>query len=320
MLFRSVSLNRKVYDFSNIELIKEYFKLEKKLNKSPLSSTDMDKYSKIPVGVYRNRFGSWKNFLKSIELKPVSEITKDDLIKEYYRIKNTLKVKTVTGIDFIKYSKYTMGPINRIYGGWINFLKELNEDDSYYYRPIKEELIAEYFRVKKLSGKEKVFAKDMLKYGKFGAGCYNRCWGSWSKFLNEIDKEQAHKKQISDNQLIEEYYNVKNLTGKKYISVKDMEKYSKYSIGPYFRFGSWNNFLKKIGENIIHYKSKDVTPEDLINDYMRVSRIINKEFPSVLDIRKHGIFKVIIYENKWGKWSKFIMYYKSLEAEKKNNF
>jgi hypothetical protein len=304
---------------TNDEIVNEYFRLEKKLNKSPLSYTDIKKHSNISVKSIKNQFGSWALFLARIERKPVSFITKEDCINEYLRIKNLLKVGTVKGRHFIEHSKYSMGVINKRFGGWINFLKEINEDSGYYKHYTRQQLIDAYFKVKQLTGKDKLLFKDVENHLGISKTSYENQFGSWINFLKIYDKNNAHRRKISDDELIAEYFRVKKVIGKKYISVKDFVNHSKYSAGPYLRFGTWNKFLEKIGEKTIKIDYSQISNEDLINEYKRMCVKLNKKQPSYKDISKHSIYRHSVYEKRWGKWSLFTKYFQELVNQPKSD-
>jgi hypothetical protein len=314
-----IRLNVRSYHATDVELLEEYFRLEKKLGISPIKYDDVQKYGKYSPQSYTKRFGTWKKFLTSIGLKSKQDTDKEDIIKEYYRIKNELNKGIIYGIDFNKYSKYSMTIVKRLFGGWINFLNEIKEDSSYYHRPTKEELIEDYFRVKNLLGKDKIFVKEINKYGKFSRSSYTKYFGSWSKFLIKIN-ENYSKNRTSEKELVDEYYRVKKIIGKDYISLHEFEKKSKYSRGPYYsRFGTWNKFLESIGDIPKYNISwENVSDSDFVNDYLSVRKLLAKKYPSNVDINMHGKFTRKKYEKRFGKWSKFIAYFKDLEKDAKS--
>jgi hypothetical protein len=313
-----VRLNVKFHKATESELIEEYFRLEKMLGVSPITCGNLRKYGKYSLEVYISRFGSWKKFLASIGLKSVQDIGKEDIIREFYRIKQDLNKEFIFGTDFIKYSKYSMSVVNREYGGWINFLKEINEDASYYHLPTDEELIEEFYRVKKLLGKDRIWDNELYKYGKFGRSCYTKHFGSWTKFLAKLN-ENLSRNRYSDKELVEEYYRVKKIAGKDYISSVEFDNLSNYSRGTYFtRYGDWNKFLESIGETPKYNISlENVSNSDFVNDYLSVRKRIAKKYPSNVDIDKHGQYSGKNYEKRFGKWSKFIEYFKDLEKDAK---
>ena len=315
-----VRLNKRVLNVTNIELVEEYFRLEKQLGISPLSYTDVKNHCKYSPDTYTIRFGSWKKFMASIGLKSTNDIDKEDVIKEYYRLKVSLNKRVILGTDFTKYSKYSMTVVNRLFGGWINLLSEIQEDSNYYQRPTDDELITEFYRVKQLLGRDRIYAKDMDQVGKYSRACYIGHFGNWRKFLAHLN-ENMSRERISNNYLIDEYRRVKEISGKEYITVKDFEKLSGHSFAIFYtRFGSWNKFLISIGETPSYRIDWDnLTNEELVNEYYSVRIKLNKKFPSIDDNDKNGKFMRYVYKKRFGKWSNFIKYVKKLDEQQSNS-
>ncbi len=288
----------------NQQLIEDYHRVEKELNKSPLSITDYKKYGKYSEVNFKIRFGSWKEFLRSIGQKSVLEITNEELFEDYDRVKELLNKKIVFRGDYVKLGKYSDSTIRSRFGKWSMFLKIMGEDTSYIKKENREILIEEYQRVKKLLGKEKVNQPQMLKHGRFGGRTFSKYFGSWDKFL-EFMGEDTSKFRHSEKKMIDEYYRVKTLLKKEHISIKDMNKYADVCGALYrLRFGSWKNFLDKIGEDTEHLKP--ITDEDLKTEYLRLKMELKKSKLIVNDITKHGKYKSKAYVNHFGSWDNFV--------------
>ncbi len=289
---------------SNNQLIEDYHRVEKLINKSPLFISDYEKYGKYCSQMFDIRFESWKKFLRSIGQKSVLEITNEELIEDYFRVKSQLKKKVVFRRDYEKLGKYSDTSIRNRFGKWSEFLKTIGEDTSHIKKINKEMLIEEYKRVKELLGKDKVNQPQMLKYCKFGSRSYSKHFGSWDKFL-EFMGEDTSKFLHSEQKMIDEYYRLKELLKKERVSMIDMNKYADVSGTLYrLRFGSWKNFLDKIGEDTEHLKP--ITDEDLKSEYLRIKKELKKPKLILNDIKKHGKYKSKAYLNHFGSWDNFV--------------
>lgn len=96
--------------------------------------------------------------IKIFETQIERNVTKDKLIKEYYRVEKLLKRKPFA-VDFKKKSihnvKYSIGTYVAYFGSWNNFTKEIGEPSSSERRvlyPSKETLLKSYNKLKKNLG------------------------------------------------------------------------------------------------------------------------------------------------------------------------
>lgn len=312
-----VSNYKSMPKLTNNDLIVEYRILEKKLYKSPLSYNDIKQYSKFPLHLYLLRFGSWKKFLEKLGYElpnykntrnefPYIKLTKEDVVNEYYRLKKELKVDVVKGYMFTKSAKYSMSTVNKLFGNWINLLNELGENSDYFTRPTKQDLINEYYKVKNIVKKNRIFVKDVELYGKYGRAAYSNHFGSWIKFLEHIN-ENTTMQVYSNQQLIDEYYKALKKSKLSYLTVNEFRNYSNISTGPYHkRWGTWINFLKTIGASYpFRVDDKTITKEMLIENYFALAKRLGVEFPTVHDIDRSSKYNRRIYEKVFGKWGLF---------------
>ncbi|MEA2092273.1 MAG: hypothetical protein U9O83_07910, partial [Campylobacterota bacterium] len=120
----------------------------------------------------------------------------------------------------------------------------------------------------------------------------------------DIGDKPNHREDITSDELIAEYKKLKEYLGKKSLTQSDMNKKGKFSSSTYERrFGSWNKFLKHIGDspNI----NTDISKKDLLNDYHRIGEKIGKVTP-VLKKEKNNrprtMLHLELYES--GKYTK----------------
>ena len=186
---------------------------------------------------------------------PKYPITKEKLVREYYRVEKLLRRKPMTP-DFKgrgKVSRYSDTAYKNHFGSWNKFLKYIGEDIVIDRSITKEKLIRDYYDAKRRLGKKPV-SKDFNgknKVSKYGLSAYIHHFGSWNKFLESIGEGITRDRAITKEKLIEDYYRVKKLLGRRPL-LKDFRgrgRISNYSGATYMNhFGTWSWFLYSIGE------------------------------------------------------------------------
>jgi hypothetical protein len=106
--------------------------------------------------------------------------------------------------------------------------------------------------------------------------------------------------------------------GKDVLTQEDMDAKGKYSSSVYIRrFGNWTTFLKKIGETII--KNICITDEELLDEYIRISKEIIKTELSGNDIRKYSKYSLSTYLDHFGKWNNVKIEVEKYNCKRENN-
>jgi len=242
----SVLLNTNI---QNQDFIDEYFRVKKELGRQP-TSTEFDELSKYSTTAIRMRFKTWNAFLKSIG-EPVlftrtTNIQNQDLIDEYFRVKKELGDQP-TSIEFGKLSKYSVAPISRRFKTWNEFLKSIGESVLFNTNIQNQDLIDEYFRVKKELGHQPT-SIEFGKLSKHSTASIIRRFKTWNEFLKSTGEPVLLDMNIQDQDLIDEYFRVKKELGRQ-PTYRELDKLSKYSVPTIrMRFKTWNAFLKSIGE------------------------------------------------------------------------
>jgi len=227
-----------------------------------------------------------------------SDITKDDLVMNFIDVSTKLK-KTPTTSDMNKEGRYSVSTYERHFGTWNEFLKTQSVKPIKRHLIPKNDFISEYEKVKAKLKKVPTKA-EFDEHSNISSNSFRRLWGSWSRFL----KEQGVKtRDVSNQELIEEYHKLKEYLGKGTLTQGDMNSKGRYSSSTYERrFGSWNKFLQSIGEspNI----QTGITKDDLLKDYLRIADSLQKTELSVSDIKKHSVFAISTFLKKFGSWNK----------------
>lgn len=124
----------------------------------------------------------------------------------------------------------------------------------------KDMLIKIYYETKRKLGRQPT-AKEMHRYSGIWWTLYRYHFGSWNGFLEAINEPllMKYRRELNEDKLIENYKKVKTNIKRQPVSHKDLRKKhgSEFSIRDYQKvFGSWSNFLKKIGEPMMRKKRR----------------------------------------------------------------
>lgn len=163
---------------SEKELIQNYRAIRKRLRETP-SRRKFDSLSKISVMAYRQRFGSWSQFLQKVDEEPLRplEVTKQDLVSEWKRLRKQLG-RTPRHRDLAERGRFGSARYLNTFGSWDAVCKAMGDEPSNRYNIPEEELTAEYKRLRRKLGGA-LTQRDMDEHGKFSAFTYRKRFGSW---------------------------------------------------------------------------------------------------------------------------------------------
>lgn len=232
---------------SNDDLIQAFRALRERLGRS-VRICDMDMHGKYSSTVYRKRWGSWSKFLSEVGEAPIvrRDITKDDLVKEYNRVRTQLG-RTPTRSEFNGLSAYSCSTYERRWTSWNGFLGSIGEAPSKRHLIPKEDLVVEFKRVRAILGRSPTM-KEMVHHGRIAPTTYRRLWGSWGHFLAEMG-EVFQRRNIPEQELVNAYLKLKKHLKKRALTQRDMNEYGAFSSTVYERrWGSWRRFLTFIGD------------------------------------------------------------------------
>jgi hypothetical protein len=241
------------------DLIDDYNRVKNLLNKDRILWSDMLIHGKYNPHNYIYVFGNWGTFLKIMR----GEITKDtyseeELINEYNKVKLKIMKEVLTASDLKLHSKFPPYIYQMKFGSLRNFFDKMGVTQKTYEEITAEELKLEYHRICNILNKKKLTLKEFKPLSQFSQNLVKKHFGSWNGFIKEIG-EEVFKTHISDEELVKEYYRVKNEFKKEYISKDFMNKQGRICSSTYIhRYGTWGNFLKKLGEELDYLKAKKI--------------------------------------------------------------
>lgn len=110
---------------TEIDLLRDYRRVELELGRKP-NSKDIDEFGKFHSSTYARRYGSWSNFKKVMGDLSENKLSKEELITNYYNVKNKLG-RIPTGEELAKYGAYGKRTYHKYFGGYRKLLELLEE-------------------------------------------------------------------------------------------------------------------------------------------------------------------------------------------------
>ena len=138
----------------------------------------------------------------------------------------------------------------------------------------------------------------MKKYGKYSLNTFVNRWGTWANFLNLVGDEPNQQRNVTDEELIDNYKRIKDELGA-IPNQQQLTKLGRISFSQYYkRFGGHKNFLKYIGEK--------TAQEQLVEEYIKVKETLGKQ-PTAWEFSEHGNATWNTVSNYFGSWNKFLI-------------
>lgn len=245
------------------------------------------------------------DILNSVRKKP----SKEFLVEEYFMLKKKLGRR-----PYCRETKNCGFYYKLYWGSFTDFLMSINEPVYQDHRsPSKKQLIEAYYYIKKELGRQPRSNEMRFKNGVFDLKKYNGTFGSWKKFLREINEplnqNNVFSKDVTEEELIENYWIIRKKLKRKLTSHDIVvKKGSKYGMSKYIKkFGSWNDFLEKIGENP---RFLNINQKEIEKELNRVNKKLQKipsrgeydnigKINSATIIKKYGRSWKDVLEKKW---------------------
>lgn len=150
--------------------------------------------SKISLTAYITKFGSWNNFLNSIDETPnrVATYSEQDLIDHFYKIKKKLQhTPNSRTIKNKKLSKITVFAYINRFGSWNNFLNFIGEPVIKTRSRPDQDFIDNYYNVKEKLGRiPNYIDMDNKELSKIPIGTYCYRYKNYSNFLKSIGENR----------------------------------------------------------------------------------------------------------------------------------
>jgi superfamily II DNA or RNA helicase len=206
MELQEIMKNRKRIsgNYTRQDLIENYWNIKKKLGYAQEEVPTFNQFleeSRIPSTYYKNLFGGYTKFLKFIgeRVNMSKNITKEELIDNYYQMKNKLgRQPHYLDINKKTVSNFSTTPYNDNFGSYNKFLQTIGEPLLRKHKTKRTEKLndikKEYFKRKTELGlsKNQIINGTLWKknYGqRFIATLQHKYRMSWNKFLERIGEK-----------------------------------------------------------------------------------------------------------------------------------
>lgn len=255
--------------------------------------------------------------------------TKEELINQYWNLKKLLnRYPTYQDLKATNAKKYgivlSVSYYEKIWGSWRKFLDSLKIKKI----PTRHELILNYYRLKMRLGRRPTIKDLVLGVNQYGHGWvdvlnakeknkingkteyskneYDQMFGSWSEFLKLIGE---YDREISREDLLRNYYEMKEKLGRRPKYHEFDRKLSRYSSGAYeHKWRNYRDFLTDIGEI-----EKDCHPrlyftkQDVMDNFNEVTKKLGRP-PRREELwdKKLSKYSVFAIQHFWGTWGKFL--------------
>lgn len=177
----------------------------------------------------------------------------------------------------------------------LDILRQMNRQSS------RQELVDSYFLIKDKLGKQPTIT-DMNTYGGYTQNQYTVQFGGWNRFLEAVGEPVNKISKASETELIDAYYGLKDRLGRPPTSIDMNDKGSFNAVSYSTCFGTWNRFLKKIGEPV---KIRKVSAKVLVEAYSILKSELGRQ-PTTRDINEHGQYSMKAYRSHFGTWNAFL--------------
>ncbi|WP_415383016.1 homing endonuclease associated repeat-containing protein [Halosimplex sp. TS25] len=236
------------YNIGESELLDALNDLATELDRTP-KAREMDEVGKFSTPPYFDRFGSWIEALEAAGLEtPLSfeDVSCEQLLDEIERI-----AESIDGIpkifDIRKHSTIKSKWYYREFDSWNQALRNAGFEPHRNHDVSNESLVAELQRVADELGRTPTI-NDIVGSSDYDPALYIGRFDSWNEALRAADLEPSKRSHISDDELKEEFYRLKEALGH-VPSGAEMNELGTFSAAVYnIRYGGWNEAVRKFGE------------------------------------------------------------------------
>lgn len=291
---------------SDKEIIDEYKKQKRKLGRPPF--TTEFRYASC----VNSRWGSWKNFISIFGDRPkrLYGISIEDLKKEYFKIKNYLKLKkSVTQDEYHKcyqdgIAKIYIYDISRRFGVTYNeFLFSIGEEPYTWDFVNKDLLIELYKQIKKEKGGIPGYGDIPFSIQIFK----NNGFKTFNEFVKSMGDEPKKIFKLTVDEIISDILRIWEELGHQPTMI-EYDKFGKYhSSTIYNKLGMrWADLMISMGGVNLGYLRggyNKIPDEELEQEYIRIRKKIGKPLTQK-DFVKHCKFSYAVFQRSWGSLAK----------------
>lgn len=298
------------------------------------TTTDVEEHGAHAVTTYRDRFGSWRDALKTagFEPPPPQRVTTEALLAELRRLHDELGGKPTTTV-VREHGTYSCQTYYNRFDSWADALDAAFEtvptaaidgtdtgDGGDTKAHSDEELLDEIRRVADVADSDGgPSISEFEEYSDIADSTIHRRFGSWNEGVNQAGFEpNSAAPVISDAELTAELQRLRDEVGHP-PTKSEMDAQGGYASATYKnRFGSWTAALVETFDDVTPplsardpqdgqqltpgNSSSRVSTDDLLADLQALADELGRS-PTSKDMREHGSHSTSTYMRHFGSWT-----------------
>lgn len=111
----------------------------------------------------------------------------------------------------MRLSRYSISQIRKEFGTWNNYVIAAGDSPRYYIQPSENELLVNYYDVKKKLGRVPYLSEMKIPLSKYSYVAYLKRYGNWNSFLASVGDTALRKSAggLTKDMIISDYYKIK---------------------------------------------------------------------------------------------------------------
>jgi len=187
-------------------------------------------------------------------------------------------------------------------------MNENNQKKNYELKLIRrnipiDELLDDLKIVSKKLGQNYFSMDTYEKHGQFSRGVFKAKFGSWNKALEKAGLEIINRRNIPEDELLDDLKTVSKKIGQNSFSMETYEKHGQFSRAVFkIKFGSWNKALEKAG--LLIFKKYNIPDDDFFNNIALVWEKLGRQ-PRQYDFDSDNISSISSgpYKKRFGTYN-----------------
>jgi len=300
---------------SKEDLVRDLQSVARKLKKSTVLQGEYSKYGSYPLYTLLSCLGSglWSAVLSRADLGVAREdkerpFSDDDLFVDLKRVSELCNKENISVAEYDKHGNYSSYSIRMYLGGgkWIPALKKAGLSPSRKEKKngSKDDYIIDLQRVTERLHKRSISRREYDDSGIYSSTSISKAFGKWSHALKKAGLKIAQVQKASPENLIKDLERVATQLGRNKFTHDEYQKYGEYSCTTLRNhFGLWNSVLLRIKKfNVKSIKEDNVTDKEIIDDFFRVLKFLDKKSLTKGEYKEHGCYSVLTITGHFRSW------------------